>query len=463
MAASGNNDPSGERKIVAGALFEKSHSLKWRQSGGEMIGHSTFLRQSVYPNIGSALRKGCGVLLATAVLIITAPLITTTPREEFLPPPASTAGSNEESRIAVKLRHGDTLMAVLKRFGIARPSAHALVAQVRPLMNLRQIRPGDDVHVVLNAADQTVESVELVGDDSIVRVKATDEGWTAEREAIPFVREKRVIRGTIQGSLYESGIEAGLSPQHILDLAKMFESEIDFFSDFHPKDGFQILLEELRYANGKRAAGRVLAAELEAAGELFDGFHFGSGEAGEYYTGKGESLRRAFLRAPLSFARISSPFNRNRMHPIFRTVRPHLAIDYAAPAGTPVVSIGRGKIEYIGRRGGYGNVIDIRHSDNYISRYAHFSRFEPKLKRGDSVNAGDVIGYVGQTGHATGPHLHFEFLRGATKVNFLALRLPKTQQLTGADLARFQRLRDERRALLRGEEPKLVENTRHGL
>ena len=193
---------------------------------------------------------------------------------------------------------------------------------------------------------------------------------------------------------------------------------------------------------------------------MFDGFYYGSRDSGEYYSSKGESLRRAFLRAPLSFAWISSPFNRSRMHPIFRTVRPHLAIDYAAPAGTPVVAIGRGKVEFIGRRVGYGNVVDIRHAENYVSRYAHFSRFEPKLKRGGSVSAGDVIGYVGQTGHATGPHLHFEFLRSGMKVDFLGLRLPKNQQLTGADLARFYRFRDEQRALLRNGQPKLVENAR---
>jgi murein DD-endopeptidase MepM/ murein hydrolase activator NlpD len=353
------------------------------------------------------------------------------------------------------------LIQVLKKFGIERPSAQALVAQVRPLMNLRKIRPGDDVHVVLDPGDRTVESVELIGDDSIVRAKATDDGWTAEREAIPFVREHRVVRGTIQGSLYESGVEAGLSPQQIMDLAKIFESDIDFFSDFQPHDAFQVLIEEVRYNNGRRGVGRVLAAELEAAGEAFDAYYYGPSEqSGEHYNAKGESLGRAFLRAPLSFARISSPFSRNRMHPIFRTVRPHLAIDYAAPAGTPVVAIGAGKIEFIGWRGGYGNVVDIRHSGSYVSRYAHFSRFEPRLKRGQNVSAGDVIGYVGQTGHATGPHLHFEFLRGGAKINFLGLRLPKTRQLVGADLARFQRLRDERRAMLRDEQPKLVENRR---
>lgn len=430
-----------------------------------MMHDSVFRRRSVSAAIGGAARKGCAVFLATAVLVITAPFVQTTRQDPPVPPAVvEEVTPKEEARVAVKLRHGDTLIAVLKRFGLERPSAHALIAQVRPLMNLRKIRPGDDVHVVLNAEDQTVESVELADENSIVRVKATQEGWTAERESIPFVRENRIVRGTIQGSLYESGIQAGLSPAQILDLAKIFESDIDFLSDFQPRDAFQVLIEEVRYANGRRGGGRVLAAELEAAGERFDAFYYGLADGtGDYYSSKGESLRQAFLRAPLSYARISSPFNRQRVHPIFRTVRPHLAIDYAAPAGTPVVAIGAGKVEFIGWRGGYGNVVDIRHGDNYVSRYAHFSRFAPKLRRGQSVSVGQVIGYVGQTGHATGPHLHFEFLRGGAKINFLALRLPKKQRLAGTDLARFHRMRDELQAMLREEAPRLVQNTRQGL
>lgn len=415
--------------------------------------------------LGSVAQKGCGVLLATAVLVVTAPFVRTTQQDQPVPL-AMVEGDAPKapSRVAVKLRHGDTLIAVLKRFGIERPSAHALVAQVRPLMNLRKIQPGDDVHVVLNPADRTVESVELADEHSVVRVKATHEGWTAERENLPFVRENRIVRGTIEGSLYESGIQAGLSPAQIMDLAKIFESDIDFLSDFHPQDAFQVLIEEVRYGNGRRSGGRVLAAELEAAGETFDAYYYGSpGAAGDYYSSKGESLRQAFLRAPLSYARISSPFNQSRVHPIFRTVRPHLAIDYAAPSGTPVVAIGAGKIDFIGWRGGYGNVVDVRHGDNDVSRYAHFSRFAPGLRRGQGVAAGQIIGYVGQTGHATGPHLHFEFLRRGAKIDFLGLRLPKKQRLTGTELARFHRMRDDLRALLRDESPKLAENTRQGL
>lgn len=421
-------------------------------------------RQSLITSFRAPARKSAGVAVAAAILLLSAPFITPTRHEEIVPPPQATPPV-AESRVAVKLRHGDTLMSVLKRFGIAPPSAHALIAKVKPFVNPKRIQTGDQVHVVLNPGDRTVEGLELVVNDDLVRVTATDNGWLAEREEIPFVRETRVIRGAIKGSLYESGIEAGLSPQHILELAKIFEYDIDFFSDFQPQNAFRVIIEDLRYADGRRAMGRVLAAELEASADHFDAFYYldKDGNA-DYYSRKGEALRRSFLRAPLSYARISSPFNRNRMHPIFRKVRPHLAIDYAAPSGSPVVAIGRGRVEFVGWRNGYGNVVDIRHAGNYVSRYAHFSRFAAKLRKGQAVEAGEVIGYVGQTGHATGPHLHFEFLRGGTKINFLDLRIPKNQHLAGEDLRRFNLLRDQRQAILRKEdEERIVENSRQGL
>jgi murein DD-endopeptidase MepM/ murein hydrolase activator NlpD len=270
-----------------------------------------------------------------------------------------------------------------------------------------------------------------------------------------------VVRGTIKGNLYESGMGAGLSPQQILDLAKIFEFDIDFFSDFRSGDVFRVVVEQVRYADGRNVAGRILAAELEADNEVFDAFYFPvSDKSGSYFNSEGQALRRPFLRAPLSYARISSSFSRNRLHPIFRTVRPHLAIDYAAPAGTPVVAIGGGKIEYAGWRAGYGNVVDIRHSGNFTSRYAHFSRFAPHLRRGQNIDQGDVIGFVGQTGHATGPHLHFEFLRGGAKINFLELRMPKNQQLAVEDLPRFNRLREARLATLHGVKERMAGDVR---
>jgi len=393
-----------------------------------------------------------GLALATGVLVLSAPFVSP-PQKEHEPKPSPPVAPEEPPRVGVKLRRGETLATVLARFGVKPPSSHAMLERVRPFLNPKQIRPGDDIKVVLSPEDKTVQGVELVVDNNLVRVKATMDGWLVEREEIPFVRGTRVIRGTIKGSLYQSGVAAGLTPQHILALAQIFEYDIDFFSDFRRGDGFYFAVEELRYADGRRALGRILAAELESGDETFSTFYYVSSDGrGAYYDTEGRSARRSFLRAPLSYVRISSPYSVSRQNPISRTVRPHMAIDYAAPAGTPVVAIGRGRVEFVGWRQGYGNVVDIAHSGGYMSRYAHFSRFAEGMREGRAVNAGDVVGYVGQTGHATGPHLHFEFLRGGEKIDFLSLRIPQNDRLAGRDLQRFKRLRDEREVLLRSED-----------
>ncbi len=303
---------------------------------------------------------------------------------------------------------------------------------------------------MLHPQDQTVQAMEVVLEDRIVHAKTTTEGWIVERRDIPSVTEIRVIHGTIEDSLYESGVTAGLAPEYILELAGIFKYDIDFFSDFKPGDDFAVVLEQARYADGRRVPRRVLAADLQADGKTYSAFHFVSSKGhGSYYDGEGKALRSAFLRAPLSFTRISSPFSLTRRHPIFRTRRPHQAIDYAAPAGTPVIAIGRGKVTYSGWRGGYGNCVEVNHGGGYSSRYGHFSSIASGIRRGTEVNAGDVIGFVGQTGHATGPHLHFEFLQGKKKIDFLTVKIPRNERLAGVELSRFKRQRDQHIAQLR--------------
>ena len=390
------------------------------------------------------------------VFLLCAPLLD--PTDDVRPPhPPAPAAPDPAQRLGIKLRAGDTLLSVLAGLGLEAPSAHAMIETVRPFLNPRKIRAGHDLQFVLSAEDRTIQELEFVFDNSLIRVKATEEGWSAERHEIPFKRGMRFVQGTIKDSLYLSGVEAGLAPRHILNLAQIFEFDIDFFSDFQRGDSFAVAIDEIRYADGRQLPGRIVAAELEANGEPFSAFYFvGKDGRGSYYDSEGRAVRRAFLRAPLSYVKISSPFNVNRRHPIFRTLRPHRAIDYAAPAGTPVVAIGRGRVEFVGWRHGYGNLVDIRHPGGYVSRYAHFSRFAAGMRSGKAVDQGEVIGYVGQTGHATGPHLHFEFLRGGEKINFLDLRIEKIDRLVGDDLRRFNQMREQKQAMLKNGDVELV-------
>jgi len=397
--------------------------------------------------VGNAAKAVGSILMLVAVALLSAPFVNSLQHEaESLP--AAAKLSNAQTRIGAMFRSGDNLLSALRRVALEAPWPHGLIEKIHPLLNLRKLRPENNIHVMLDEQDKTVSAMEFVVDNKLIRVKAPNEASLTERQEVPFVKESRVVQGRIKSNLYESGIDAGLSPLQILDLAKIFESDVDFFSDLHPGDDFKVIMEDRRYLDGRRAAGRILAAELEVEDQIIDAFYYEKNGVGNYYNRNGESLRRSFLRAPLSYARISSPFSANRLNPFSRSVRPHLAIDYAAPFGTPVVAIGRGQVEFAGWRSGYGNVVDIRHSENYLSRYAHFSRLAADLRVGQWVEPGDVIGYVGQTGHATGPHLHFEFLHGERKINFLDLHTAKAQELKGADLQSFFASRDRQLALL---------------
>ena len=397
--------------------------------------------------VGNAAKAVGSILMLVAVALLSAPFVNSLQHEaESLP--AAAKLSNAQTSIAAMFRSGDNLLSALRRVALEAPWPHGLIEKIHPLLNLRKLRPENNIHVMLDEQDKTVSAMEFVVDNKLIRVKAPNEASLTERQEVPFVKESRVVQGRIKSNLYESGIDAGLSPLQILDLAKIFESDVDFFSDLHPGDDFKVIMEDRRYLDGRRAAGRILAAELEVEDQIIDAFYYEKNGVGNYYNRKGESLRRSFLRAPLSYARISSPFSANRLNPFSRSVRPHLAIDYAAPFGTPVVAIGRGQVEFAGWRSGYGNVVDIRHSENYLSRYAHFSRLAADLRVGQWVETGDLIGYVGQTGHATGPHLHFEFLHGERKINFLDLHTAKAQELKGADLQSFFASRDRQLALL---------------
>lgn len=347
----------------------------------------------------------------------------------------------------VTVRQGETLHAVLSRLGMEAGDTHAVVERIRPFINPREIPAGQSFQITLDAQANKLKELLYPLPTALIHVRAGAEGWSAEHKKIRFVKKSRTITGTLKDNLYRDGTAAGLRPVHIMELADIFQYDIDFFSDFQRGDRFSVTLEESHYENGRIEPKKVLAAQLTVAGGPVSAFHYVDEKGQEgYYDRNGRSLRRAFLRAPLNYRRISSSFSVSRRHPIFRTLRPHLAIDYAASAGTPVVSVGSGTVSYAGWRGGYGNLVEVRHPNGYSTRYGHFSRIARGVHSGKRITQGELIGYVGQTGHTTGPHLHFELLRGDKKLNFLALKVPPQQQLTGQELERFNALREERLA-----------------
>jgi murein DD-endopeptidase MepM/ murein hydrolase activator NlpD len=428
--------------------------------------HSSKLLDQLYPaeqrRRSAALAVLLGVL-ATVYFLLPAPALESLNVEEDVAirsPRASQStpryhSLNEDSAnesppksIDLALRRGDTLHGALLRHGLTPASASELIKELQPFYDPRKMRAGDTFRLLFDHGNG-IQGVEHFANGAMIRVMSAENGWIAKRHELPFVRGSKLVRGNIRGSLFEDGVDAGLSPPEIHQLINLFEYDIDFFSDLRRGDDFSVIFEEKRYANGQREKGKLLAAEIQAGGSPYQIFYYqGKNQKGSYYDKRGEALMKAFLRAPLNYRRISSPFRINRRHPIFRTIRPHQAIDYAAPAGTPVVAIGGGQVTFSGTRGGYGQMVEIRHNDGYVSRYAHFSKIPKEIRAGKSITRGEVVGYVGQTGHATGPHLHFEMLKRGQKINFLDLKLASADRLTGSELQEFFAMRDRKLALL---------------
>jgi len=236
--------------------------------------------------------------------------------------------------------------------------------------------------------------------------------------------EQLVFFNKIENSFYNSAIDSGLSPNEIMSLADIFGWDIDFAQDIRSGDNFGVVLKR-KYLNQNYHSSSIKYAIFKNKQKTFEAYYFN----GKYFTKQGNSLRKQFLRAPIDFFRISSHFNRKRLHPIFKTVRPHLGTDYAAPTGTPIYSTGDGKVIFKGTKGGYGKTIIIKHGNIYSTLYAHMSKYKKGIRVGKKVKQKEVIGYVGSTGYSTGPHVHYEFrVRGKHK-NSLKVKFKKGKKL----------------------------------
>jgi murein DD-endopeptidase MepM/ murein hydrolase activator NlpD len=269
-------------------------------------------------------------------------------------------------------------------------------------------------------------------------------GFQAHIQPIPSRTETIAIAGTVRDSLFNAVIESGESPELAVRMAEIFGWDLDFYSDPRVGDTFRLLVEKKSYVDGQTAGyGRIFAAEYNNANHPYQAvlFHDATGSPG-YYGPDGGALQKAFLRSPLKFAApITSHFSKSRFHPILKTYRPHLGIDYGAPTGTPVQSIGNGRVLSAGYSGGSGNLVRIQHSNGYETMYMHLSRI--LVRPGEHVETGQRIGLVGMTGLATGPHLDFRILQNGTYRNFQTLHLPPAEPVTRKDMTAFTEVRDK--------------------
>jgi murein DD-endopeptidase MepM/ murein hydrolase activator NlpD len=248
----------------------------------------------------------------------------------------------------------------------------------------------------------------------------------------------RTASATIQNSLFRAAGEAGLTDRVAFDLAEIFQYDIDFVLDIQPGDRFTVVYEEVFQDGAPLRVGNILAAKFVNDGTEYRAVRYVDSQGrAQYYSPSGTSLRKAFIRAPVQFSRVSSRFNLSRHHPVLNRIRAHKGVDYAAPTGTPVRAAGDGRVRFIGRQGGYGNVLELEHGSGVVTVYGHLSRFASNLRRGQRVELGQVIAFVGMTGLATGPHLHYEYrVRGVHK-NPQTVQLPDAEPIRSADRDRF--------------------------
>jgi murein DD-endopeptidase MepM/ murein hydrolase activator NlpD len=342
-----------------------------------------------------------------------------------------------------EIRSGDTLAKLFQKADLSAALLHQITHSSETAAGLAKIKPGQHLRLRLGEDGELLELVLQRDRVSSLRIEAKDEGFTAEEERRDLERRVVSAAGLIESSLFVDGQRAGLDDNLIMELAAIFGWDIDFALEIRAGDRFSVVYEELLLDGKKVRNGDILAAEFVNQGTTHRAVRYLDPEGDiAYYDPEGRSKRRAFIRTPVKFARISSGFTTRRWHPVLKTWRSHKGVDYAAPTGTPVKATGDGKVTFRGRKGGYGKVVFIEHAGRYTTVYGHLSRFNGKVKDGSRVKQGQVIGYVGQTGMATGPHLHYEFRVDGVHRNPLKVQLPKSRPLPESQLAAFKRQAD---------------------
>ncbi len=342
----------------------------------------------------------------------------------------------------VTVKSGDNLSLIFPRIGLSARDVYnvaQLGKEVKPLLNLK---PGQVLRFSIKSEEKTnrLDKLELeLSPLQTLSVTSTDDGYQTSMDTRVVDSRQTQASGHIENSLFEAGIEAGLSDKIIMELAYIFGWDIDFALDLRKNDSFMVIYSEDYLEGEKIADGAILAAEFTNRGKTYRAVRY-TDESGvtRYYAPNGDSMRKTFSRSPVHFSRISSKFNPNRKHPILKTSRPHKGVDYAAARGTPITATGDGKVSFMGTKGGYGRTIVLSHGGKYTTLYAHMSGYKKGLRAGKRVQQGDVIGYIGSSGLATGPHLHYEFRVNGVHRNPLTVSLPKAEPLEKKYFADFK-------------------------
>lgn len=344
-----------------------------------------------------------------------------------------------EADLTLRVRRGDTLDLLFRREGLNLNDLAEVMKLDPAKRTLHLLRPGDEILVRHRAGDILAIWRDTDAFNTL-RIERQGDQFQARIVPVPHETQRVEASGRITSSLFEAGAEVGISDAAIMKLASIFASEIDFVLDIREGDEFAVIYDEYWRDGRKVSEGDVLAAEFMNQGVRYRAVRYQDSEGRtDYFTPEGKSLHKAFVRAPLAFSRVSSGFSPHRMHPILHTIRAHFGTDYAAPTGTPVHAPSDGKVLFRGRKGGYGNVVMLQHPGNITTVYGHLSAFANLTREGRSVKEGEVIGFVGMTGLATAPHLHYEYRVNGVPVNSRTVKLPEASPVSAANHLDFLR------------------------
>jgi murein DD-endopeptidase MepM/ murein hydrolase activator NlpD len=351
---------------------------------------------------------------------------------------ASVAGNATTFWHSERIQRGDTIAELLRRLNVDDQAASDFLRKHKSAEALRRLSVGREVQAETDARGALLVLRFLNSDANQVVVEKSGDGFTTR--VLPALTEQRIqVRtGEIRSNLYAATDEAGLPDLAANQLAEIFGGDIDFHRDLRKGDQFTVIYE-MTYINGEPArTGRILSAEFVNHGKAYRAAWFQTTEfTGDYYSPEGKSMRKAFLRSPIEFSRVSSGFSKSRFHPVLNKWRAHKGVDYAAPTGTKVKVTSDGVVSFVGTQGGYGNVVMVNHQGNFTTVYGHLSRFAGGLRKGQRLGQGQIVGYVGKTGLASGPHLHYEFKQGGIQRDPLKVALPDGKPVSKEQMAAF--------------------------
>lgn len=378
---------------------------------------------------------------ASTALITPRPAISDETSESVEEAPVAEVDSFEYQK-SFTVSRGDTLSVLFSKAGLNNSLLHSILSTNKEAKRFTELKIGQvitfifDENQSLNALSSQINPLETIFLEK--QTDADQESFAFRTEAATTQITEKFAQGTINGALFSATNKAGLPYALALDMANIFEYDIDFAQDLRKGDQFELIYEE-KVLDGKAVGtGNILTARFTNRGKTYTAVRYTDKQGNtSYYNADGSSLRKAFIRTPVDFARISSRFSTGRRHPILNTIRAHKGVDYAAPRGTPIKATGDGRVISAGRKGGYGNTVVIKHGQRYKTLYAHMQGFAKGIRSGSTVKQGQIIGYIGTTGLSTGPHLHYEFLANGVHVDPLSQKLPAADPINPAEKQRF--------------------------